>query len=298
MSKRPNISPERYNESYFSLYSIYFSMKYLILIGKGIIIGIGKIIPGVSGAVIAISFGIYERLISIMSKPLKINWDDLKFLTFLLFGAFIGIGFLCKGVKWCLETYYLPTMLLFSGLIIGGMPEITNEIKKGRVNLKIISIFIICFTLVYFLINLQGQGTSNLDNNLLYFLIGAIESLTTIIPGISGTAIFMSLGWYEKLLTLFEEISTFNIDFNIALFFFMGFIISTILISKVITWLFKYKKAFAYTAVLAFMCASLMIMFEDILSCNFSNLQLFIGIILFIFGIWATKKINNFFGKL
>ena len=44
-------------------------MKYLSLILKGFIIGIAKIIPGVSGAVIAISFGIYEKLINIISRP-------------------------------------------------------------------------------------------------------------------------------------------------------------------------------------------------------------------------------------
>ena len=70
-------------------------MKYLILMCKGFIIGIAKIIPGVSGAIIAISFGVYERLVSIMSKPLQIKLKDLKFLFFLLLGAALGIGFLC-----------------------------------------------------------------------------------------------------------------------------------------------------------------------------------------------------------
>ena len=54
-------------------------MKYLSLILKGFIIGIAKIIPGVSGAVIAISFGIYEKLINIISRPLHIKFNDLKF---------------------------------------------------------------------------------------------------------------------------------------------------------------------------------------------------------------------------
>ena len=34
-----------------------------MLILKGIVIGIGKIIPGVSGSMLAISMGIYQKLI-------------------------------------------------------------------------------------------------------------------------------------------------------------------------------------------------------------------------------------------
>ena len=35
--------------------------EYLILFIKGIIIGIGKIIPGVSGSLLAMSLGVYEK---------------------------------------------------------------------------------------------------------------------------------------------------------------------------------------------------------------------------------------------
>ena len=272
-------------------------MKYLILMCKGFIIGIAKIIPGVSGAIIAILFGVYERLVSIMSKPLQIKLKDLKFLFFLLLGAALGIGFLCKGVKWCLNAYYLPTMLLFTGLIVGGMPEITMEIKKSKFDLESGAIFIFCFTFLYFLININSSANNGTINGLVYFLIGVIESLTTIIPGISGTAIFMALGWYEALLTIFEEMANFSISIATTVFFLSGFIISTVMISKIITWLFKSYKTMAYTGVLAFMISSLVIMLEDIFSNSFSVLELISGVILFVFGVFITKKINNFFSK-
>ena len=273
-------------------------MKYLMLICKGFIIGVAKIIPGVSGAIIAISFGVYERLISIISKPLHIKFNDLKFLFFLFLGAALGIGILCKGVKWCLDTYYLPTMLLFIGLIIGGIPEITQEVKKNKLNFKIIFIFVICFTILYYLINVQGDNGSNVINNFVYFLVGVIESATTIIPGISGTAIFMALGWYEILLNIFEGISNFSIDISVLVLFLGGFITSTIMISKMIAYLFKHYKVLAYTGVLGFMIASLVIMLKDTFSTNFSLLELLIGIGLFIVGNFITKKINDIFSKL
>ena len=277
---------------------IYFNMKYLMLMCKGFIIGVAKIIPGVSGAIIAISFGVYERLVKIMSKPLHIKIDDLKFLISLLIGAAFGIGLLSKCVKWCLEMCYLPTMLLFVGLIIGGIPEITTEITKNKINGKIVCIFIVSFMILYYLINLSGGENVTTSNNLIYFFIGVIESLTTIIPGVSGTAIFMALGWYETLLSIFESITNFSIDVITFLLFFSGFIFSTILISKLITWLFTNKKVIAYTSVLGFMSASLVIMLEDTFSQTFSLIDIIIGVCLFTFGIWVTKKINIFFSKL
>ena len=272
-------------------------MKYIILIIKGFIIGTAKIIPGVSGAIIAIAFGVYERLVSIISKPLKINFNDLKFLFFLSIGATLGIGGLCKVVKWCLNDYYLPTMLLFAGLIFGGIPEITQKIKHNNLNWKVVLVFIVCFVFVYYLINIKVVDSNITQSNFLYFLIGIIESATTIIPGISGTAIFMALGWYDILLTIFEKMANFSIEITTLFIFLSGFITSTIMIAKLITWLFKKHEVLSYTGVLAFMSVSLIIMLEDAFSYSFSIFEFILGIFLFIFGCFVTKKINNFFSK-
>ena len=280
---------------YYYFFIIYFSMKYIMLLCKGLIIGIAKIIPGVSGAIIAMSFGVYERLVSIMSKPTKIRLNDLKFLFFLLVGAAIGVGVISKGVKWCLNEVYFPTMLLFSGLIIGGLSDVIDGIKKDGFRVTNILVFIICFSLVYYLVNLNSLSIS-LNNNFLFFFIGIIESLTTVIPGISGTAIFMALGWYEQLLDIFDKMTSFNFDITILIFL-LGFIISTVMVSKFITWLFNSFKAIAYTGVLAVMISSLLIMGEKAFSYSFSIFDFILGIFLFIVGIIGTKKINYLFSK-
>lgn len=270
-------------------------MKYLMLLFKGFIIGTAKIIPGVSGAIIAMSFGVYERLVNIMSKPTKIRANDVKFMLFLGIGGAIGVGFFSKFVIWCLEVIYFPIMLLFIGLIIGGLTDVLHEIKKDGNNLSKGLIFVICFSLVYYLINIKKMNVS-LNNSLVYVFMGITESLTTVIPGISGTAVFMALGWYEKLLEVFEHMVGLNINMEIILFF-ISFIISTIMVSKLITFLFKKYKSLAYTGVLAFMIASLEIMMEKALFSEFCFLEFILGIIFFIIGVLGTKKINNLFSK-
>lgn len=284
--------------TYLFNFFIYFNMRYLSLIIKGFVIGIAKIIPGVSGAILAISFGIYERLLLILSNLRKITIDDLKFLLFLLIGACLGITFFCKGVKWCLEFYYFPTMLLFIGLIIGGMPEIYEEIKKDKFCVSNFIIFLISFLILVFLANFKIQNGDSSNNYFIYFIMGILEACTTIIPGISGTAIFMAFGWYNNLLSLFEGFSTFNFEFGPGISFLLGVVISAILLAKLLTYLFENFKVKSYFSITGFMIGSLFVMIQGLFEINFSLGELLIGILLFIVGLFLTNRINSFFSKL
>ena len=55
---------------------------------KGIIVGIGKIIPGVSGSMLAISMGIYEKLLNSINN----FFSDIK-NNFIFFNAVFSIIF-------------------------------------------------------------------------------------------------------------------------------------------------------------------------------------------------------------
>ena len=52
----------------------------MLLFLKGIIIGIGKIIPGVSGALLAINFNVYERLLNSLTNFFDDWKNNLKFI--------------------------------------------------------------------------------------------------------------------------------------------------------------------------------------------------------------------------
>ena len=268
-------------------------MKNLILIFKGFIIGIAKILPGVSGAVLAISLGIYEKILNIIAHPFNIKLKDLKFLFLLLIGAAGGIIIFSAGIKWCLSNYYLPTILLFTGFIIGGMPEVLLEVKKEK---NIINIFIFIFSILLIVILTNLTSSSQSPNNH-YFMMGIIESLTTIIPGISGTAIFMALGWYENLLSTLNSILTFTAPIKVSFYFIFGFILATILIARILNYLFKKHKIKSYYGVLGFLIGSLFTMFKDLIHKGSSVNEIIIGLMLLIIGFFSTIKINNFFSK-
>lgn len=279
---------------------------------KGFIIGIGKIIPGVSGSMLAISMGVYERALRIISKIRDMKWSDFLFIISLVIGVFIGISVFSKGVKWLLDEYYFSTMLLFVGLIISGLPELVKEFKNekmgGEVKVKYLVLFILAFTFSYFLTKL-GAGSFNIGsdsdvtmsfwNVCLFFIIGLLEAFSSIVPGISGTAIFMSLGCYDMLLSFYENILNPNY-WGFGLVFFAGVIIGIFLLAKIITYLLSYHKKVTYSAILGFMLSSLFIMFlmiyedkcfiTDIL-CN--PLLLFKNVLFIFIGYYLGIKINK-----
>jgi len=130
-----------------------------------------------------------------------------------------------------------------------------------------------------------------------YFLMGSIESLTTIIPGISGTAIFMALGWYESVLDTINGILTFSSPLYVSFYYLLGFIVSTVLIARVLVFLFDNYKASSYFGVMGFMLGSLLTMFLDLVSVRCSIWEMLAGGLLFFAGLFSTSKINSFFSN-
>ena len=139
-------------------------MKELIILGvKGFIMGIANIIPGVSGGTLAITLGIYEKLIGTISHFFKNIKENLKFVIPIGIGMVLSILVLSKVISFCLDKYALATILLFVGLILGGIPLIAKRVKS-KISISNIIIFVLTFSLVIALALLKGEGSVSFDN--------------------------------------------------------------------------------------------------------------------------------------
>ena len=114
---------------------------------KGFIIGIAKIIPGVSGAMIAVSFSIYDKLIDAITHFFDDWKKNIKFL--LVFGGGIVLSIVCFSniVRYFIGNYYFVTMMLFIGLIVGGTYSFSRDIEYGFKN--VIIILFVVYELMY-----------------------------------------------------------------------------------------------------------------------------------------------------
>lgn len=131
-----------------------FSKDTLLIMLKGFIIGSSMSVPGVSGGTMAILLGIYDRLISSVSRFLKDIKGNIIFLMKVCIGAGIGIFTLSNVIKKLLEVAPIPISFFFLGAVIGGVPALYSKTKTMDSKLKFSSI-------IYFLLGLAIVISSN-----------------------------------------------------------------------------------------------------------------------------------------
>ena len=99
----------------------------------GCIIGIGKVLPGISGSILAIRLGIYEKVMNAILHFSKKPKENLLFLSVLGSGFIFSTIFGSKVLLQLFLKYGTILKILFVLFIITGIPEL---IKKSN-SLKI-----------------------------------------------------------------------------------------------------------------------------------------------------------------
>ncbi len=216
------------------------------LIIKGFIIGLGKIVPGVSGSILAIRLNVYEKMIYAINNLFHDFKNNFFFLLKLGVGILIAILLGSNIIIYLLANYYDITLIFFLILIATGLPTIIK--KTHHYFVAFISL------LIYF--GLMFIPPLTIFNN--YYFMGFLEAFTTIIPGISGTALFMSLGLYDELLILFSNIYT--LPFSKIISFGLGALIGVIIIVRFISYCFDKNSSKTYGIVLGLLVGSMLMM--------------------------------------
>ncbi len=250
----------------------------------GLIIGLGFIIPGVSGGVIATILGIYEEIIDKLINFKKDVINNFKFIFPLFLGIFLSILIFSKIILYLLANKYYFISYVFIGLILGSIPYLFKEIKnKTNKNISLIP-FLITFIFGIFLFYLEGSISSTQANlNIFTMLIaGFIYSIGKIIPGISGAALLMLIGIYEYLLNfLANPILLLDIHIIIKFIpFIISFLLSSIIILKLINYLLKNHFLYTYSAIIGFILSSILFIYPGnltILNIIISSLSFLIS---------------------
>ena len=238
------------------------SFLYDILAGFGI--GIAFIIPGFSGGSVAAILGIYERLVGAIADLFK----DFKrsFMTILpiFIGIVLGAVSLLYPLGWALNAFPIPTVALFVGLALGGIPSITDNVK-GRILPKNILAFLLPLAFAISLSFVPSLGDASLLSSgpleyIVLFLVGVIGSSALVVPGISGSMILLILGYYNPIVSLIinnfiggeQRLTAFFILMTVGI----GIIVGFIGISMVMKQLFRVAKRGTYFAIIGFIIGS------------------------------------------
>ena len=278
-------------------------MKFLEHIIIGIIIGISNIVPGVSAGTMFVILGIFKKLIDQVGLCLDEVKTMVKNITKFKEknGGIRAVGIMFKNIFMSQKTFLIPIAIgmifaiyfvaklfsilnpeqilyrnyIFLGLILGGIPALFKELKKGTdiVNIKKRKISIYIFMIIGFammfglyLLKVNGIGLRKIGYEELsitmalpLFLVGAVAAASMVIPGISGSMVVLILGYYE-LMTV--SISKLNMIFIIP--FAIGILVGIMAILKLIKYLLDKHYTRTYSCIVGFVVGSLLMVFPGL----------------------------------
>lgn len=301
-------------------------MEYLKLVIKGFFVGIALIIPGLSGGTLAVYLGIYEKLLHAIGHVFSELKQSLEFLVPLFVGIAISVVSLASLLGYLIDVNSFVVLLFFIGLILGGTIDIYQQAKpnEGPIHYSSIIAGIVSFSLIILLIifgKLNNEpGITYIDisigSMILLFFLGMAASMTMIVPGVSGSALLIVLGYYTAIVTNVAgnifDFSSIVYNVQVAIPFALGAAVGIILFSKVIEFALKQYKSQTYFAIFGFIIGSVVAIFfeikdpgsatthdlqEPIYNHLFSFLgdnliSLFGGILLFVVGFIITKRLT------
>ena len=268
---------------------------------KGIIVGIGGVAPGLSGSVLLVIFGLYQKTINAIGTIFKDFKKNVCFLVPLFLGFGVGILIFSKIVNFLLNNFEAQTRFAFLGLILGTLPLFWKEVKKEGFNKKyyiaIVAGLIVGILLFYFNANLFPVVTE--PNLFQSVILGVAVAGSSIVPGVDSAAILSSLGLYE----LYVE-SVAELNFAILIPAGVGLGLGVLVISFIVNKLIKH----CYTLTFSIIFGLFLSIIPKVLngSCieGFNIGSIFFVIFGFLFSLYFgdiqnnNEKIKNFFGKL
>ena len=202
----------------------------------GIFIGISELLPGISGATVALMFGVYERILIFLSK---LKGFDL--IIPLLLGMFLSVFLFSSVINYLYENFTHIFNIFIAILMIGyGIFLLINTYLK-ELAIRGLNFYINLFIAIVIGLYLSRFHTliSEEPQIMLLVILGFIACSFLLFPGISGSAFLLSVGAYSLII---QSISNFN--FSVLLPFGIGMLVALVLMPRLINKVYeKYGKS-------------------------------------------------------
>ena len=238
-------------------------MNFIANCFKGVAIGAGAIIPGVSSGVICVILGIYEKLLDAVLNIFKNFKENIKFLLPIGIGGVIGVVLFGNILKYLFYAYPTQISFLFIGLVLGSVPALLKQAEeRGKFKLRYILYLLATFAIGVGMVVLERNMvvTSSTEFSYLYLVLAGIYmSVGVIIPGVSSTVILMLLGVYSAYLTSVAELY-----FPILIPIGLGLCIGSIVCMKLIKFLLDKFYMQTFYSIIGFTIGSVFVLYPGI----------------------------------
>ena len=219
---------------------------------QGALVGVGAILPGVSGGVLCVAFGIYEPMMELLTKPLKALRKHYQIFIPFLLGWIPGFFLLATAIEKLFAASAPVALMLFFGLICGTIPELFKISERSDPQ-KTWTPFVLSLSLAYLFFHLLEniEGMVIAPSVPAFLFCGFLWGLSLIVPGLSSSSILICLGLYEPMIAGIGAL-----DPKVTLPMVIGIAATALSLARLVYMLYGKHYAITSRVVLGFVIAS------------------------------------------
>lgn len=264
-------------------------IEFVIKVLQGSLIGVGAVLPGISGGVLCVVFGIYKTVMELLAAPFKNFKTHVPKLLPIILGVVIGFLGIANILSVFLEKYPSQSICVFVGLISGMVPTLFKEAgKQGKNKTSFFALLIAMQLTFILLISLKIFSVEIAPNFKWYLFCGFCLALSIIAPGMSFSTLLMPLGLYEPFI---DGIG--NMRLNVVMPGGIGAVLTLIVLSKAVNFLFDRYYSVAFHGIIGIVIAAT-IMIIPFTSFTITVAGLIINIICISAGVVFSKMLDKF----
>ena len=227
-------------------------LRVILRVLQGVLIGVGAVLPGISGGVLCVVFGIYKPVMELLGDPIRKFRTHVPKLLPVIVGGAVGFLGVAKILAFFLEAYPAPSVCLFIGLITGMLPSLFREAnEKGRVKNAWVPLAVAFVVILALLISLNLFSITITPNFGWYVFCGFCLALSVIAPGMSFSTLLMPLGLYTPFVDGLG-----SLDFSILVPAGIGAVVTVICLARAVDALFDHFYAYAFPAIIGIVIAA------------------------------------------
>lgn len=260
-----------------------------IKILQGSLIGLGAVLPGISGGVLCVIFGIYKTIMEFLADPFRKFKTHVPKLIPVGIGGVIGFLGISKLLSFLLDKYPEPSVCVFVGLIAGMLPSLFREAgEKGRSKGSFVSLGVAMVLTFALLISLKIFQVNIVPNFFWYLFCGFCLALSLIAPGMSFSTLLMPLNLYEPFVGGIGDF-----DFKVLIPGGIGALVTIVLFAKAVNALFDKHYSGAFHGIVGIVIAAT-VMIIPFTSFATSVLSCVINIVCIVSGVVAALLLDKF----
>ena len=225
----------------------------LMRVLQGALVGGGAILPGVSGGVLAVVFGIYRPMMAFFSHPFKELKKNLWLFIPVIIGVALGFWGFAKLMALLFAEDSPYPISLFVGLIFGTVPMLVKSAgSQGRRRGDWLALGLTFFVLLAFLILIESVSSLDMPLTPLWSLVsGVVWGFSLVIPGLSSSSILLFMGLYTKIMSAVG-----SLDFSVIIPLIAGIALVAVACAKLVNLLFERHFGLASHAIVGLVLAS------------------------------------------